>query len=188
MNVSKLREIVEDRGAWRAAVHGVAKTRTQPSNWTTTAIYMVNLGWWGCYLFQLIGEQKESERSKVCLDSKPRSYTLCFSLHYNRITYALLAHSIAWSCLTLCDPLDCSPPGSSVQGILQARILEWVAISSSRGSSWPRDRTWVSCTADTFFTDWVTRDVCKDWYSMTFYCFLEVYQRSNRKTTYFLIE
>ena len=43
------------------------------------------------------------------------------------------------SCLTLCDPIDCSWPGSSVHGILQARILEWVAVSSSRGSSWPRD-------------------------------------------------
>ena len=46
--------------------------------------------------------------------------------------------------LTLCDPMDCSPPGSSVHGILQVRILEWVAISPSRGSSWARDRTWVS--------------------------------------------
>ena len=50
----------------------------------------------------------------------------------------------AKSCLTLCDPMDCSPPGSSVQGILQARILEWVATPSSRGSSRPRDQTWVS--------------------------------------------
>ena len=48
------------------------------------------------------------------------------------------------SCLTLCDPVDCSPPDSSVHGILQARILEWVAISFSRGSSQPRDQTWVS--------------------------------------------
>ena len=46
--------------------------------------------------------------------------------------------------LTLCDPMGCSPPGSSVHGILQARILEWVAISFSRGSSRPRDRTQVS--------------------------------------------
>ena len=44
----------------------------------------------------------------------------------------------------LCDPMDCSPPGSSVHGILQARILEWVAISFSRGSSRPRDQTQVS--------------------------------------------
>ena len=46
---------------------------------------------------------------------------------------------VAQSCLTLCDPMDCSPPGSSVHGILQARILEWVAISFSRGSSQPTD-------------------------------------------------
>jgi len=48
---------------------------------------------------------------------------------------------VARSCLTLWDPMDCNPPGSSVHGILQARTLEWVAISSSKGSSWPRDRT-----------------------------------------------
>ena len=49
------------------------------------------------------------------------------------------------SCPTLCDPVDCNPPGSSVLGILQARILEWVAMPSSRGSSRPRDHTRVSC-------------------------------------------
>ena len=48
------------------------------------------------------------------------------------------------SCLTLCDPMYCSPPGSSVHGILEARILEWVSVPSSIGSSWPRDRTRVS--------------------------------------------
>ena len=47
--------------------------------------------------------------------------------------------------LTLCDPTDCSPPGSSVHGILQVRTLEWVAMLSSRGPSLPRDRTHVSC-------------------------------------------
>ena len=47
-------------------------------------------------------------------------------------------------CLTLCNPMDYSPPGSSVHGILQTRILEWVAMLSSRGSSTPRDQTWVS--------------------------------------------
>ena len=55
--------------------------------------------------------------------------------------------------MTLCDPMDCSPPGSSVNGILQARILEWVAVSSSRGPFWPRDWTQVSCTAGRFFTN-----------------------------------
>ena len=57
-------------------------------------------------------------------------------------------------CLTLCDALDYSPPGSSVHGILQARILEWVAIPFSRGSSWPRDQTQVSHIAGKFFTVW----------------------------------
>ena len=52
---------------------------------------------------------------------------------------------VAKSCPALCDPMDCSPPDSSVHGIFQARILEWVAISFSRGSSWTRDRTCVSC-------------------------------------------
>ena len=51
---------------------------------------------------------------------------------------------VAQSCPTLCDPVDCSPPGSSVHGILQARVLEWAAISFFRGSSRPRDRTHVS--------------------------------------------
>ena len=57
-----------------------------------------------------------------------------------------------------CDPMDCSLPGSSVHGILQARILEWVAISFSRGSSQPWNRTHVSCIAGRFFTDWARRE------------------------------
>ena len=56
-------------------------------------------------------------------------------------------------CLTLCDSMDCSPPGSSVFGISHARILEWVAIASSRGSSWPRDRTPV------FYGSWIDRQI-----------------------------
>ena len=59
---------------------------------------------------------------------------------------------VTQACLTLCNPIDCSPPGSSVHGILQARILEWVAISFFKGSSQLRDRTWVSCIAGRFFT------------------------------------
>ena len=56
------------------------------------------------------------------------------------------------SCPTLCSPIDCSPPNYSVHGISQPRILEWIAISFSRGSSWTRDWTWVSCIAGRFFT------------------------------------
>ena len=61
------------------------------------------------------------------------------------------------SCLTLCNSVDCSLPGSSVHGIPQARILEWVAISSSRGSSWPRDWTFVSCIGRWILYHWATR-------------------------------
>ena len=64
---------------------------------------------------------------------------------------------VAQSYPTLYDPMDCSPPGFSVHGLLQARILEWVAIPFSRGSSWPRDQTWVSHIAVRFFTIWATR-------------------------------
>ena len=59
---------------------------------------------------------------------------------------------------TLGDPMDCSLAGSSVHGIFLARILEWAAISFSRGSSPPRDQTWVSCIAGRFFTNWATRE------------------------------
>ena len=79
----------------------------------------------------------------------------------------------AQSCLTVCDPLDYIPPGSSVHGHFQARILERVAIFSSRGSSWCRDQTcifWVSHIADGFFTHWAIRKALiitighdKDW-------------------------
>ena len=59
---------------------------------------------------------------------------------------------VTQSCLTLCNPMDGSLPGSAVHGIFQARILEWAAISFSRGSSQPRDRTLVSCIAGRHFT------------------------------------
>ena len=64
-------------------------------------------------------------------------------------------------CLTLCDPMDCSPPGSSAYGILQARILKWVAISFSRGSSGPRDQTQVSHIAGKRFYLCTTREALK---------------------------
>ena len=63
---------------------------------------------------------------------------------------------VSQSCLTLCKPMDGSPPGSSVPGTVQARILGWVAISFSRGSSWLRDQTQVSCITGRCFTVWAT--------------------------------
>ena len=75
-----------------------------------------------CWLNHLMGSQPQNKKSKLLC-------SVC---------------SVAQSCPTLCDPMDCSPPGFPVHGIFQARILEWVAISFSRGSCQPRDRTHVS--------------------------------------------
>ena len=66
---------------------------------------------------------------------------------------------VAQSCPSLCNPVDCSPTGSSVHRFLQAKILEWVAISSSKGSSQPRDQTQVFCIAGRFFTIRAKREV-----------------------------
>ena len=75
---------------------------------------------------------------------------LCSTGSYTQ--YSVTNHRIY-----LCDPIHYSPPDSSLHGIFQARILEWVAISFSMGFSWPRDQTWVSCIADGFFANWATR-------------------------------
>ena len=68
--------------------------------------------------------------------------------------WQLLKVKISCSVMSDCNPMDCSPPGSSVHGILQARIVEWIAISFSRGSSQPKDRTHIPCIAGEFFTIW----------------------------------
>ena len=75
-------------------------------------------------------------------------------------TYGLLwkCKSVRCSVMSLCNPMDCILPASSVHGILQARMLEWVAISFSRGSFQPRDQTQVSCITGRFFTTWATRE------------------------------
>ena len=93
-----------------------------------------------------------------------------FNIQYLKITYNGKEYekeytrthghvcSVTQSWPTLCNPMVCSPPGSSVHGISQAKILEWVAISFSRGSFWLRNQTQVSCIASGFFTDWATRE------------------------------
>ena len=71
---------------------------------------------------------------------------------------------VVQSCPALCYPVEYSPPGSSVHGIFQARILEWVAISFSKGSSQPRDRTQLSCIAGRCFNLWVNMEAPKKTY------------------------
>ena len=102
MNLSKLWEMVKDREAWRAPVHGVAKSRTRLSDFTFTI--------------------KQSITENALARWVGATYLL-----------SLVKVKITQSCLTLCDPMDCSLPGSSVHGILQARILEWIAIPFSKG-------------------------------------------------------
>ena len=65
---------------------------------------------------------------------------------------------VTQSCPILCNPIDCSPPGSSIHGISQARILEWVAVPFSSGSSQPRDRTWASPLQADSLLVWATRE------------------------------
>ena len=98
--------------------------------------------------------------SLLCLD--PSEQLLQQLLSYE--IYSLInkgESEVTQSCPTFSDPVDCSLPSSSVHGILQARILEWVAISFSRGSSWPRDRTWVSHIGGRCFNLWATSEAHK---------------------------
>ena len=88
---------------------------------------------------------------------------ICFCLtgmimcDYMCVTVCLVAQS----CPTLCNPMDCRPPGSSVRGISRARILKWVAIPFSGGSLWTRNQTLVYCIAGRFSTTWTTRKANK---------------------------
>ena len=102
----------------------------------------------------------------TCLAVRP-SVCVCICIYvcvyiYITCTYYIYIYTIALkvliaqSCPTFCDPLDHSPPVFFVHGILQARILEWVAIPYSRGSFQSRDWTWVSCNASRYFTVWAT--------------------------------
>ena len=96
----------------------------------------------------------------LCLQQKDKK-TLC---HVNLLLLCWIGlfdigTEVAQSCPTLCDPMDCSLPGCSVHGIFQARVLEWVAISFSRRSSQPRDRTRVSHIVGRRFIVWATREV-----------------------------
>ena len=108
----------------------------------------------------------------MCLPVCVEEGELGFSKEKRRIqNWALLAQGslkredlmscVLQSCLILCEPMDCRLPGSSVHGILQARILEWLAMPFSRGSTWPRDQTLVSHIAGRFFTIWATQET---WY------------------------
>ena len=91
----------------------------------------------------------------VTCNAQTKLYTPFFlSVLYPKevITFFVCVYvCVSQLCLTFCNPMDCSPPGSSVNGVLQVRILEWIATPISRGSSCPKDQTWVSCFIGGFF-------------------------------------
>ena len=93
--------------------------------------------------------------AQFCFLSDWKLYCIVLNLY----CYGKSEGKVIKSCPTLCNPVDCSSPSSSVYGTLQARILEWVTTAFSRGSSQPRDHTQVSCIADRFFSNWTTREV-----------------------------
>ena len=98
----------------------------------------------------LEGRVMDKIRSNLCL--------LNFMIWWLNVTN-MYESEVAQLCPTLCDPMDCSWPGFSVHGIFQAGVLEWVAISFSKGSSQPRDRTQASCIVGRRFTVWAIREV-----------------------------
>ena len=100
----------------------------------------------------LISLNREKEKKMSLLKQKPNLRGKCkFQNIFSNIW-------LSWLFLNICKSAYYSPPGSFVHGIFQARILEWVAIPFSRGSSQPRDRTQVSSIAGSFFTIWATME------------------------------
>ena len=88
---------------------------------------------------------------------------MCSYLFTKTLNLSSKTCSVAQLCPTLCDPMDCSPPGSSVLGIFQAKMLEWLAISYSRGSSRPKDGTCISCVSSIgrqILYRWTTWEAC----------------------------
>ena len=122
---------------------------------------------WSCY--------QEDWILRILNESKPQTVSrFCF-------VTVLQVSEVAQSFPTLCDPVDYSPPGSSGRGVLQARILEWVAISFSRGSSQPRNLTHVSRIASRPFNLWATREALQ-YYNRQYKCFAHGYLNSMRFT------
>ena len=145
-----------DREAWHASVHGVAKSQTWLSNWTKQLNYDHGLS--AINSWQIEGENVEVVTDFLFLGSKITANGDCSHKIRRHLLLGRKGREVTESCPILCDPMDCNLPGSSVHGIFQARTLEWVAISFSRGSSRPRAQTQFSRIACRHFTVWATRE------------------------------
>ena len=133
----------------------------------------VLIPWWqspinkdGCVYCSFHSTGKETHRktfsrtslSRLSLELSLESNEVRIWIHLSDSIPEVPEVKVTQSCLTLCDPMDCSPPSSSVHRFPQARVLEWVAIPFARGSSQPRDWTQVSCIAGLFFTSRATSE------------------------------
>ena len=111
-------------------------------------------------------ETKQHTSEQLRVKEKIKREKLSWNKWNWKATYQIPCCSLVVQlCLTPCGPLDCSLPGYSVHGILQARILEWVAISFSRGSSQPRDQTCYSCIGRQILYHWGTREALYNYFS-----------------------
>ena len=107
---------------------------------------------------------------------------ICLCIYITYMYICIWRSEVTQSCLTLCDPIDCSLLCSSVHGIFQGRVLEWVAISFSRGSSWPRDWIQVSRTVGRCFTIWATYIVYIYYIDIYLYKLCNVISSNNNST------
>ena len=127
-----------DGGAWKAAVHGVAEGWTRLSNVTFT--------------FHFHAWEKE-----MATHSSVLAWRIPGTGEPGGLP-SMESHRVGHDWSDLAAAADCSPPGSYVRGILQAKIMEWVAIPFSRSSSWPKDQIRISCIAGLFFIVRTTRE------------------------------